>query len=118
MKKFMPLLVSGVLLVGAFACQDTTNTTTETPKTNTETSQTAKPATQKTTTTAKSPIATELEKKIPGSKLEVEDKAGAVTVKGTVPTAADIKKIEPIVKQQKGVKTVKLDVKAAPKKAQ
>lgn len=116
MKKLMPLLVSGILVVGAFGCQEATKTGTET--TPNETSQTAKPAAQKTATTAKSPILTQLEQKIPGSKLEVENKAGVVTVKGTVPTAADIKKIEPLVKQQKGVKSVKVDVKAAPKKAQ
>lgn len=117
MKKLMPLLVSGVLVVSAFGCQEATKTGSETSTPN-ETSQTAKPAAQKTATTAKSPILTQLEQKIPGSKLAVEDKAGVVTVKGTVPTAADIKKIEPLVKQQKGVKSVKVDVKAASTKAQ
>ncbi|MDZ7960422.1 MAG: BON domain-containing protein [Aulosira sp. DedQUE10] len=149
MKKLIPLLVSSILVVGTFGCQDATKNASETPsttneanktavkeaaantkttaKTTTETGKTAvkqaatnTKTTAKTTTetTAKSLILSKLSEKIPGSKLVVEDKDGVVTVKGTVPTAADIKKIEPLVKEQKGVKSVKVEAKAASAKAQ
>ncbi|AFY34392.1 BON domain-containing protein [Calothrix sp. PCC 7507] len=149
MKKLIPFLVSGILVVGIFGCQDATKTGSETPGTTNEAVKPAKDATQKTETATKgaadtdktktttkaaadttktapasatgntkSLILSKLEQKIPGSKLEVEDKAGAVTIKGTVPTEADIKKIEPLVKQLKGVKSVKVEAKAASAKPQ
>ncbi|BAY24890.1 transport-associated protein [Calothrix sp. NIES-2100] len=146
MKKLIPLLVSSILVIGAVGCQESKNA--ETPSTTNEASQPAKEAsantkttaktttetgktavketaantktTAKTTTdsTAKSAILGKLSEKIPGSKLVVEDKDGVVTVTGTVPTQADIKKIEPLVKEQKGVKSVKVEVKPASAKAQ
>jgi hyperosmotically inducible protein len=149
MKKLIPILVSGILVVGIFGCQDATKTGSETPGTTNEAVKPAKEATQKTDTaakggaeaekttkttakgtaetakqapanaaagTTKSSILSKLEASIPGSKLVVEDQAGAVTVKGTVPTEADVKKIEPLVKPIKGVKSVKVEAKAAPKK--
>ncbi|OUL19873.1 BON domain-containing protein [Nostoc sp. 106C] len=158
MKKLIPLLVTGILVVGTFGCQDATKTSSDTSTTN-ESSQPAKEASQKTATgaktttetgktavketgdktktavkeaaantktaakgvaesTSKSLILSKLSEKIPGSKLIVEDKDGAVTVKGTVPTEADLKKIAPLVKEQKGVKSVKVEAKAASAKAQ
>ncbi|BAY33475.1 transport-associated protein [Nostoc carneum NIES-2107] len=150
MKKLIPLLVSSILVIGSFGCQDATKNASETPTTNeatktakeasantkttakeaaantkttakttTETSKTpAKQAAANTKTTAtetatKSLILSKLTEKIPGSKLAVEDKDGVVTVTGTVPTTADLKKIEPLVKEQKGVKSVKVEAKAA-----
>ncbi|MDZ8052770.1 MAG: BON domain-containing protein [Aulosira sp. ZfuVER01] len=158
MKKLIPLLVSGILVVGAVGCQDATKTSSDTSTTN-EVSKTAKEASQKTATgaknatetgktavketgdktktavkeaaantktavkgaaesTSKSLILSKLSEKIPGSKLVVEDKDGVVTVTGTVPTEADLKKIVPLVKEQKGVKSVKVEAKAASAKAQ
>jgi len=125
MKKLIPLLISSILVVGTFGCQDATKNASETPSTTNEASQPAKEAaantktiTKTTTdTTPKSLILSKLSQTIPGSKLVVEDKDGAVIVKGTVPTEADIKKIEPLVKQQKGVKSVKVEAKAASAKA-
>ncbi|MBD2209687.1 BON domain-containing protein [Nostoc linckia FACHB-104] len=151
MKKLIPLLVSSILVIGSFGCQDTTKNASETPSTTNEASKTAKEASANTKTTAKeaaantkttaktttetsktpakeaaantkttatetatkSLILSKLTEKIPGSKLVVEDKDGVVTVTGTVPTTADIKKIEPLVKEQKGVKSVKVEAKAA-----
>ncbi|MBD2201144.1 BON domain-containing protein [Calothrix sp. FACHB-1219] len=140
MKKLIPFLVSSILVVGAVGCQDASKNASETPSNTNEATQPAKEASAKTKTnektttetgktpvkeaaantktTAKSPILTKLEEKIPGSKLVVEEKDGVVTVKGTVPTEADIKKIEPLVKEQKGVKTVKVEAQVAAKKAQ
>ncbi|MBD2359131.1 BON domain-containing protein [Tolypothrix sp. FACHB-123] len=117
MKKLIPFLVSSILVVGAVGCQDASKNASETPSTTNEASQPAKEASAKTKTTAKSPILSKLEEKIPGSKLVVAEKDGVVTVTGTVPTEADIKKIEPLVKEQKGVKTVKVEAKAASTKA-
>jgi hyperosmotically inducible protein len=149
MKKLIPILVSGILVVGTFGCQEATKTGSETPGTTNEAVKPAKEAAQTTDTAAKGTteagkttatggtdktkgtadttkqapanatantktlIISKLATTIPGNKLEVEDKAGAVTIKGTVPTEADIKKIEPLVKQLKGVKSVKVEAKAA-----
>jgi hyperosmotically inducible periplasmic protein len=139
MKKVILFLVSGVLAFGAVACQDNANKTAEAPGTN-ETAVPAKEASQKTessktgipgTTVVKSAtenatggvksiVKNKLEEKFPGSKLEVEEKAGVLTIKGTVPSQADLKKIEPAVKEYKlqGVKTVKVEAKVASKKPQ
>ncbi|BAZ42151.1 hypothetical protein NIES4101_81190 [Calothrix sp. NIES-4101] len=149
MKKFIPFLISGILAVGAVACQDASKTSdagssptdsvnktakdvgakTETAAKNT--ADGAKTAVNKTTTAAKTALTStsggtktivknNLEKKFPGSKLDVEEKDGVLTVKGTVPDEATLKKIEPTVKEYKfqGVKTVKVEAKVAEKKAQ
>ncbi|WP_017655722.1 BON domain-containing protein [Fortiea contorta] len=152
MKKLIPFLVSGVLVVGIFGCQEATKTGSEKNGATNEAVKPAKDAAQNTNTAnkgtaaqnaatagkttakatvdttkqvaanatgnTKSLILSKLEEKIPGSKLQVEEKEGAVTIKGTVPTAADIKKIEPIVKPLKGVKSVKVEAKAASTKPQ
>ncbi|MBD2606113.1 BON domain-containing protein [Scytonema hofmannii FACHB-248] len=130
MKKLIPFLVSGILLVGTIGCQEATKTGSET--------QTGAPAKEASQTTGdamkgdamkgdamkgdamkgdamkggadtKSLVNSKLTEKIPGSKLAAEDKDGVVTVTGTVPSEADIKKIEPAVKEVKGVKSVKVE---------
>lgn len=65
-------------------------------------------------------VTNRLKEKFPGSDLKVEDKDGALTITGTVPSADVAKKLEPAVKEYKlqGVKTVKVDVKVAEKKPQ
>jgi hyperosmotically inducible periplasmic protein len=167
MKKFIPLLLSGILAVGAVACQDasktsdagssTTETTANTAKEAASNTQTAakntaegaktavtgtadkvgtavtgtankagtaakgaKTALNNATSGAKTIIKNNLEKKFPGSKLNVEDKDGVLTIKGTVPDEATLKKIEPAVKEYKfeGIKTVKVEAKVAEKKVQ
>ncbi len=122
MKKLIPFLVSGILLVGTIGCQEATKTGSET-----ETGAPAKEASStdgamkgdamkgdamKGGTDTKSLVNSKLTEKIPGSKLVAEDKDGVVTVTGTVPTSADIKKIEPAVKEVKGVKSVKVEATA------
>jgi len=139
MKKLIPFLVSGILLVGTIGCQEATKTGSET-----ETGAPAKEASttdgamkgdamkgdamkgdamkgdamkgdamkgdaMKGGTDTKSLVNSKLTEKIPGSKLAAEDKDGVVTVTGTVPTSADMKKIEPAVKEVKGVKSVKVE---------
>ncbi|MEH2425035.1 MAG: BON domain-containing protein [Nostoc sp.] len=55
MKKLIPLLVSSILVVGTFGCQEARETGSETPSTSNEAAQApAKPASQ-TTQTAKIP---------------------------------------------------------------
>ncbi|XHX76078.1 MAG: BON domain-containing protein [Stenomitos frigidus ULC029] len=59
-----------------------------------------------------------LEANIPNSKLTVDSKEGAVTIAGSVPTQAQLAKIEPLAKEIKGVKSVAVKaVVAAPVKA-
>jgi hypothetical protein len=145
MKKIIPFLVSGILMVGAVACQQDASktsdagTTNEAPATTAQeaTSTTADNATKgtnaaKTTTDGaktastnagggvKTIVKNRLEEKFPGSKLSVEEKDGTLTVKGTVPDEATLNKIEPAVKEYKfeGVKNVKVEATVAGKKAQ
>ena len=134
MKKLIPFVVSGILLIGTIGCQEATKTGSETGTTN-EAGTPAKEASQKTDgtmkndgamkndsamkngdamkggTDTKSLVNSKLTEKIPGSKLAAQDKDGVVTVTGTVPSQADIKKIEPAVKEVKGVKSVKVEAK-------
>jgi hyperosmotically inducible periplasmic protein len=141
MNKLILFLVSGILAFGAVACQDNTNKTSEAPGTTSETAAPAKEASQKTAITGsadktgttvkkgttenagggvKTIVKNKLEEKFPGSKLEVEEKAGVLTIKGTVPSQAELKKIEPAVKEYKlqGVKSVKVEAKVASTKPQ
>jgi hyperosmotically inducible periplasmic protein len=62
----------------------------------------------------KSEVRSKLEANIPASQLGVEAKDGAVTVSGTVPTEEQLQKVEPLAKEIKGVKSVKVDVKVKP----
>ncbi|NJL60841.1 MAG: BON domain-containing protein [Methylacidiphilales bacterium] len=160
MKKFIPFLISGILVVGAVGCQDasktsdagssTTDTAVNKAKEAASTTQTAakntaegaktavtgtvdkagtavkgaatgaKTALNNTASGAKTIVKNNLEKKFPGSKLDVEEKDGVLTIKGTVPDEATLKKIEPAVKEYKfeGIKTVKVEAKVAANKAQ
>lgn len=61
-----------------------------------------------------SEVRTKLEANIPNSKLTVDAKDGAVTVAGTVPTQAQLAKVEPLAKQIKGVKNVAVKATVAP----
>lgn len=130
MKKLIPFVISSVLLVGTIGCQDASKTS-EAPASTNEASAPAKETSAKTdgvikndgaikagTTETKSLINSKLAEKIPGSKLNAVDKDGAVTVTGTVSSEADMKKIEPAVKEVKGVKSVKVDAKVSAAKAQ
>ncbi len=129
MKKLMPFVVSGLLLFGTAACGGGGADTASTPGGANDPAAPAKEAAQKTETAAKNTadgvkktaanatggvktvIKNQLSKKIAGSKLDVSEKDGVVTVTGTVPTEADKKKIEPLIKDAKfqGVKSVKVD---------
>ncbi|MBD2383891.1 BON domain-containing protein [Cylindrospermum sp. FACHB-282] len=99
---------------------DATTAKDATEKTKIADATTAKGATEKTkpvvtagSDNVKTLALDKLKEKLPGSNLVVESKEGVVTVTGTVPAEADLKKIEPIVKQLNGVKSVKVEAKVA-----
>jgi hyperosmotically inducible periplasmic protein len=131
MKKLIPFIISGVLVIGAVGCDSGTKNA-EAPGTTNEAAAPAKEASQtttgkattaSTTKVAETGLAGEVSKKLkdslPGSNLSTEIKDGVVTVKGTVPSEAELKKIEPLVSKLKGVKSVKVEAKvASAKKAQ
>jgi hyperosmotically inducible periplasmic protein len=135
MKKLIPFLFSGILVVGTLGCQEapsSTNGAAQTP------AKTASQSTQITDKTAKTPVAskdgkvhttsdkttaiksnlkTEVSKKLqaglPGNKLEVENKEGEIILKGTATSKEELEKAEKLIKQVKGVKTVKVEAKIA-----
>ena len=149
MKKFIPLIIGSLLVVGTVGCQDAAKTSSDAPSNPGETvaspaassaEQTKNDATsevrkkqlnsdirareQRNNVTGgdadraegdlKSEVRSKLEANIPASQLGVEAKDGAVTVTGTVPTEEQLQKVEPLTKQIKGVKSVKVDVKVKP----
>ncbi|MEH2458710.1 BON domain-containing protein [Nostoc sp.] len=140
MKKLIPLLVSSILVVGTFGCQEAPKTGSETPNTTNEAAQApATPASQinqtttnvpakKTTpsvastdaektaaTKAKGDLKTEvsknLNKGLPGNKLQVENKEGEIILKGTAASKEELQKAETLAKEVEGVKTVKVEAK-------
>ncbi len=136
MNKFIPFLISSILVVGAIGCQQDTSKTSDAGNTTGVPANAVKEAASTTQTAAKGTAdgtkakvtnasdgiktiaKNRLEEKFPGSKLDVENKDGVLTIKGTVPNAETLKKIEPTVKEYKfqGVKTVKVEAKVADKK--
>jgi hyperosmotically inducible periplasmic protein len=58
-----------------------------------------------------------LEANLPASQLTVDVKDGVVTVTGTVPTAAQLSKIQPLAMEIKGVKSVTNKAAVAPAKS-
>lgn len=61
-----------------------------------------------------SEVRAKLEANIPAGKLSVEAEDGVVTIVGTVPDQKEYDTIEPLAKEVKGVKSVKIDVKVVP----
>ncbi|MHC5936552.1 BON domain-containing protein [Nostoc sp.] len=89
MKKLILLLVSGVLVVGTFGCQEAPKTGSETPSTTNEAAQApATPASQINQTTAKIP-AKETTPLAPntGTKVKIDsEKTAATKAKGNLKT--------------------------------
>jgi len=61
-----------------------------------------------------SEVRSKLEANIPNGNLAVAAKSGAIIVSGTVQTQNQLDKIEPLTKQIKGVKNVRITAKVAP----
>lgn len=140
MKKSFSLLVTGFLVVGSFGCQEafTSNTgTTQAPvkeategktikstvkETATPTSGTNakdKTQTKKTITTQtegglKAAVSKKLQAGIPGNKFIVENAQGEITLKGVASSQGEIEKAENLVREVKGVKSVKVEAKIEP----
>ncbi|WP_373527027.1 BON domain-containing protein [Nostoc sp.] len=140
MKKLIPLLVSSILVVGTFGCEEALKTGSETPSTNEAAQAPAKPASQinqtvdKTTPSAvssdtkvktdadktaitkvngdlKTEVSKKLNKGLPGNKLQVENKEGEIILKGAVSSVEELQKAETLAKEVQGVKTVKVEAK-------
>lgn len=140
MKKLIPLLLGGFLLVSTAACNNA-KTTSEAPNSTDNNGQVPKAQdaqnAQKDATSdirkqqiesdirareqrndaggnpmkradgdLQSEVRDKLEANIPNGRLTVASKNGAVTVAGSVPTQAQLAKIEPLTKEIKGVKSV------------
>lgn len=136
MKNLVPLLISGILVVGAFGCQANPKDTSKAPQNIGAASPlTAKPASQttqlpgktektsatkNTTETTKSDgvlkteVAKKLKEGLPSNKLEIETKAGEIVIKGTAASQAELQKAEKLAKEVKGVKSVKIEAKVQP----
>ncbi|MTJ14866.1 BON domain-containing protein [Anabaena sp. UHCC 0187] len=136
MKKLISFLVSGVLLAGMVGCQEAPKTGSETTGTTGETpSVPAKPASDVTPITAtptvtptvtptatptgtptpatnlKTEVSKKLKEGLPGNKLEVVNKDGEITLKGTATSKEEITQAEILTKEVVGVKTVKVEAK-------
>lgn len=61
-----------------------------------------------------SEVRSKLEANLPDGQLAVDAEDGTVTVSGTVPTAEQLARVEPLAKEIKGVETVTVNVKVAP----
>jgi len=61
-----------------------------------------------------SEVRSKLEANLPASQLAVEAKDGAVIVSGTVPTQAQLDRIDTLAREIKGVTTVKINATVAP----
>lgn len=153
MKKIVPFLVSGVLLLGVAACDNNAKTTSDAANSTATNGQAPSQETAQNSqadATSKvrkdqlnsdirareqrndmvgnqderadgdleSEVRSKLEANLPASKLTVDAKDGVVTVSGTVPTQAQLQKVEPLAKQIKGVKTVAMKATVAPATAQ
>ena len=140
MKKLIPFLVSSVLLAGMVGCQEapktgseTTGTgTTTTPvvpakpasdttpmidnSTATPTSTTSPTSTSKSTTDLKTEISKKLKAGLPDNKLEVVNKNGEITLKGTATSQKEITQAETLIKEVAGVKSVKVEAKVKAEK--
>lgn len=61
-----------------------------------------------------SEVRSKLEANLPDGQLAVDAKDGTVIISGTVPTAEQLARVEPLAKEIKGVQTVTVNVKVAP----
>ncbi len=139
MKKFIPLLISGILLTGAVGCgEEAANTGSENPSAINEGVQPSAREASETqpgvvpgadtaptdltdptaaTSETENPLDSDLSKEVskmlkenlPTSKLEVQDTEGVVTVGGTVSSKEEFQQIEPLTKSVKGVKGVNIE---------
>ncbi|MEM7713703.1 MAG: BON domain-containing protein [Cyanobacteria bacterium P01_A01_bin.68] len=139
MKKFIPLLISGILVTGAVGCGDeSAKTGSENPGATNEALQPSAreasetegvnqplgqpgaenaPTDPTAATEGTDPLASDLSKEVskklkenlPTSNLEVKEQEGVVTVGGTVSSQEELQQVEPLTKGVKGVKGVNVE---------
>ncbi len=135
MKKFIPLLISGILATVAVGCgEEAAKTGSENPSglqpSAREASETeglnqplsqpgaeSAPTDPTAATQGEDPLASDLSKEVskklkenlPASNLEVQDQEGVVTVGGTVSSQEELQQVEPLTKGVKGVKGVNVE---------
>ncbi len=138
MKKFIPLLISGILVTGAVGCgEEAANTgnneavepsareASETEGLNQPLGQpgevpgveSAPKDPSAASDVKEDPLASDLSKEVtkklkenlPTSNLEVQEQEGVVTVGGTVSSAEELQQVEPLTKGVKGVKGVNVE---------
>lgn len=137
MKKFIPFLVSGILLIGAVGCgEKAAKTGSEEPSATNEALQSSgrevsgvedsnQPEAETAPTDPTDADSTEnpqesnlskevsekLKEYLPTSNLEVNEQEGIVTVGGTVTSQEELQEIEPLTKEVEGVKSVNIEAK-------
>ncbi|WP_414621462.1 BON domain-containing protein [Calothrix sp. CCY 0018] len=137
MKKFIPLLISGILATGAVGCgEEAAKTGSENPiqPSAREASETeglnqplsepgavpgaeSAPIDPTAVTEGADPLASDLSKEVskklkenlPASNLEVTEQEGVVTVGGTVSSPEELQQVEPLTTGVKGVKGVNVE---------
>ncbi|BAY87486.1 transport-associated protein [Calothrix parasitica NIES-267] len=137
MKKFIPLLISGILVTGAVGCgEESAKTGSENPGATNEALQPSAREASETenqplgqpgaesapidptaATEGTDPLASDLSKEVskklkenlPASNLEVKEQEGVVTVGGTVSSQEELQQVEPLTKGVKGVKGVNVE---------
>ena len=120
MKNLTSLLISSLLVFSAAACQNPPKTS-ETAPNATNVAATAPDngdATDKAARDIASEVRSKLEANIPNGQLTVDaSRDGTVTVVGTVPVADQLKKIDRLTREIKGVKNVIVKATVAPPKS-
>jgi hyperosmotically inducible periplasmic protein len=109
-------------VVPAKPASDTTpiidnSTATPTPtKTSTASPTPTSKSTTKSTTDLKTEISKKLKAGLPDNKLEVVNKDGEITLKGTATSQKEITQAETLIKEVAGVKSVKVEAKVKSEK--
>lgn len=141
MKKLVPLLISSVLIIAAWGCENTAKTSTSAPNNPSDSVQAPEASTSQqnqndaTSETRRrqldsdirareernnatggdtdradgdleSEVRSKLEANLPASQLVVQAQDGVVTIAGTVPTQAQLQRVEPLAREIKGVTQV------------
>lgn len=139
MKKFIPLLISGILATVAVGCgEEAAKTGSENPNALEPSAREASeteglnqplsepgavpgaenvPTDPTAATEGVDPLASDLSKEVskklkenlPASNLEVQEQEGVVTVGGTVSSQEELQQVEPLTKGVKGVKGVNVE---------
>lgn len=135
MKKFIPLLISGILVISAVGCAEkAAETGSEEPNATNEALESSgrevsgvedsnqpevetAPTDQTDANSTENPQESDLSTKVsdklaenlPNNNLEIKEQEGVVTIGGTVDSQEELQQIEPLAKGVEGVKSVKVE---------